>query len=511
MKTWLLYLVVSVSGAVILAVEILGTRILGPFYGVSLYLWSALISVTLLSLSLGYWIGGRWADRSPRPELLSFFMSLAGLWIILTPLLKLPLLHLADFLGLRGAVLLSALFLFAPPLTFLGMISPFAVKLHAGKLERIGQTVGTLYAVSTLASVLAAILTGFVLIPYIGVIKLTLLLGALLLLTALLIAWMSRSAKSFLPSMIFLVSGTIAAVCIFEHQSHQTQHYVANANSPYADVSVVDEDGTRSLIIDGAVHTMIDSITGANLLSYGVVMELLNDLTGLEKGMLMIGLGGGALYNKFVDDGWKVDAVEIDPVVIQFAKSYFNPPRTDHFYCMDGRQFLMRNDKKYNVILVDAFGSSAVPFHLVTREAFGVLKSRLQQNGLLAINLISQGWDSPFLNSVAATVKEHFAFVLTLPCDEPPNILGNLVLLASDKEITMPEEWLPRPYDFLYDGYLHWAVVQKNHAWNNRYIPSAEKAQIITDDLNPVDLWSEEINVASRRAYWEAQKDRFFH
>jgi len=227
--------------------------------------------------------------------------------------------------------------------------------------------------------------------------------------------------------------------------------------------------------------------------------------------MLMIGLGGGALYNKFVDDGWKVDAVEIDPVVIQFAKSYFNPPRTDHFYCMDGRQFLMRNDKKYNVILVDAFGSSAVPFHLVTREAFGVLKSRLQQNGLLAINLISQGWDSPFLNSVAATVKEHFAFVLTLPCDEPPNILGNLVLLASDKEITMPEEWLPRPYDFLYDGYLHWAVVQKNHAWNNRYIPSAEKAQIITDDLNPVDLWSEEINVASRRAYWEAQKDRFFH
>ncbi|RPH98668.1 MAG: hypothetical protein EHM72_12635 [Calditrichaeota bacterium] len=505
MKTWLLYLIVSISGAVILSLEILGTRILGPFYGVSLYLWSALISVTLMSLSLGYWAGGRLADRSPNPAKLAIFLVLSGLWIALTPLLKLPLLKLTDILGLRGAVLVSALLLFSPPLTLLGMISPFAIKLQTHDIGQVGRTAGTLSAVSTFAGVVAALLTGFLLIPYFGVIRLSLLLGGLLLFAALLIVLVYPPKNKWLP-MITLLLGAVMAVGVLQVEARQSAPYLASGDSPYADVRVAAEDGNLTMLIDGAIHTMVDSLNGANLLNYGVVLELINDLTGLDNSMLMIGLGGGALFNKYVDDGWQVDAVEIDPLVIDYAYRYFNLADSKRIFCEDGRQFLMRSTEKYAVILIDAFGSSSIPFQLTTREAFSLIKSHTKEDGLLAINVISEGWNSKFLSALASTIQEHYRHVLALPCHEPPNTLGNIILLASDKEITMPEEWLPRPFDFLYDSYLHWAVVQKNHAWDNRFEPTTANARVLTDDLNPVDLWAEEINLASRLAYREEQE-----
>ena len=185
MKKNFLYLLVAISGACVLTVEILGTRILGPFYGTSLFLWSALISVTLAALSLGYALGGRWADKGATLFRLSLLLALAGLWIICIPWLKRPILLLTESVGIRFAVLTTAFILFFPPLTLLGMISPYAIKLKAQNLTEIGRTAGNLYAVSTIASVLSALLTGFVLIPNVGVAGLTMLTGLVLLVTAI--------------------------------------------------------------------------------------------------------------------------------------------------------------------------------------------------------------------------------------------------------------------------------------------------------------------------------------
>src|SRR5436190_16796373 len=127
-----LFLVVSLSGASVLVLEILGTRILGPFYGVSLYLWSALISVTLAALSVGYWVGGRLADRRPEAGFLGRLVLFAGLWTAAIPWLRQPLLAATESWGLRVAVLVTALVLFGPPLTLLGMVSPFAIRLPLG-------------------------------------------------------------------------------------------------------------------------------------------------------------------------------------------------------------------------------------------------------------------------------------------------------------------------------------------------------------------------------------------
>src|SRR5687768_14857218 len=114
-----LYAVVAISGGCVLAIEILGTRLLGPFYGVSLYLWSALISVTLAALSLGYVLGGRWADHDPRPSRLALLLALAGGWMVVVPWLRDPLLLAVEGIGLRGAVLIAATVLFFPPLALL--------------------------------------------------------------------------------------------------------------------------------------------------------------------------------------------------------------------------------------------------------------------------------------------------------------------------------------------------------------------------------------------------------
>ena len=164
---------VFISGAAVLAIEILGTRILGPFYGVSLYLWSALISVTLIALSVGYAVGGWWADRGASRINLYYIVAGAGIWTLVIPWIRGAVLTVAEPFGLRFAVLVAAFVLFFAPLALLGMVSPYAIKLKARDVSIVGRSAGNIYAVSTVGSVAAALLTGFFLIPNVGVGRLT--------------------------------------------------------------------------------------------------------------------------------------------------------------------------------------------------------------------------------------------------------------------------------------------------------------------------------------------------
>jgi len=152
-KNLYLYLIVFVSGASVLAIEILGTRILGPFYGVSLFLWSALITITLAALSVGYIIGGRLADKGPTIRHLCLIIAVAGTWLIIIPWIKYPILDTAHPFGLRFSVLVAAFLLFAVPLTLLGMVGPYAIKLNTSSIKEVGRISGNIFAISTIASV----------------------------------------------------------------------------------------------------------------------------------------------------------------------------------------------------------------------------------------------------------------------------------------------------------------------------------------------------------------------
>ncbi len=502
MKHFYLYAIVFIAGAAVLAIEILGTRILGPFYGVSLFLWSALITVTLLALSVGYALGGRWADKKNKASFIYFFLAGAGLWCLLIPFLKGPVLIITEPLGLRAAVLLAAFILFVPPLTLLGMVSPFAIRIHAKSLNVVGRTAGDLYAISTIGSVLSALLTGFILIPNVGVGRLTFVVGTVLLLTAavgLVLEFRSKALQTGIS--IIVVLAAIGSILIPFERPDPGQGLLAIEQSPYAEIRVLDVGERRYLLIDGGTHTIVDPKTWKSHLPYTAVVDLTREFFEKPGDMLLIGLGGGTIVKIFAREGWTVDAVEIDPVVIDLAREYFGLRENEgRIYSMDGRQFLITHDKKYDIIVLDAFGSSSIPFHLVTREAFGLVASRLKPDGILAINIEVRNWEDVLVRSLTATLKTQFQEVLALPAYEPAHIMGNVIILATQRRLADPQlqyhidhSKIPPP------GFKSNLSYRRDFAWQKRFIPETGAASVLTDDLNPIDLWSEEINLMARK------------
>lgn len=482
-----------------LALEILGTRLLGPFYGVSLYLWSALISVTLAALSLGYFLGGAWADRGPTPRRLAALLLFAGFWVFLIPLLRDPLLRASEPLGLRVAVLVTATALFLPPLTLLGMVSPYAIRLRARELGEVGRTAGNLYAVSTIASVIAAVATGFFLIPHFGVLRLTLATGAVLLAAAW-IAFATTARRG--PALAALVALGLALLALerLAPRPESGNGVVFRGQSAYAELCVLDRAGLRYFLIDGGIHTVVQQDNGETRHPYVVAAELACDLFPEPRRALLIGLGGGSAAKELTWRGWQVDAVEIDSVVTGVARRHFGlKPIHARVHHADGRRYLRAAADRHEMVFLDAFGSSSIPFHLVTSEAFGLVRERLAPDGVVVVNLESLGWDHALVRSIAATLRTRFRHVLALPIAEPPDRLGNLILLASDRAMDIADEVVGSPIDYLHDEYQHWRSLVRRHAWDNRFEPSPEGAAVLTDDRNPVDLWSEEINRSARR------------
>jgi spermidine synthase len=497
-----LYTIVFVSGAVVLAIEILGTRVLGPFYGVNLFLWSALITVTLAALSLGYVVGGRWADRRPRYTVLSATLAIAGLWLLATIWLKRPVLVAVEPLGLRGAVLASAFLLFFVPLTLLGMTSPYAIRLRAESLGEVGRTSGDIYAISTVASVAAALATGFYLIPHLGVNRLIAACGAALIGTALIAFRAGRvrgaaagAAMALLPLLLGAVASTSPIARVGEPIG-----LAYHVQSPYADLRVVDWEDSRVLLVDGGTHTIIDRDTFNSTFPYAMVLEIPKFMFEKPGDAVLVGLGGGSVARNYYRDGWHVDTVEIDPNMPGIAQDYFScDPDSSNVHIMDGRQYFLTTNKTYDLVLLDAFGSSSIPFHLVTREAFALVKQHMNPGAILAMNIEVRTWHDILAHSLTATLRQHFAHVVALPIAEPPDALGNMILLASDRALEFDESRMGDLFHLLPFPYRHEKGVQQHHAWANRFEPEIAGMPVLSDDRNPVDVWAEAINWKARQ------------
>jgi spermidine synthase len=502
MKNFLLLAIVFISGASVLAIEILGTRLLGPFYGVSIFLWSALITVTLVALALGYWIGGRWADRRAGSAGLAYLLAAAGAWILLIPWMRTPLLNLVEPLGLRSAVLAAAFILFAPPLSLLGMVTPLVIRLKTATVNEVGRAAGDVFAISTMASVLSALAVGFWLIPLVGVGRLTRLVG-ILLVGASALAWLleprrdaKRVRQGAAVGLLFLAGLFLAGI----RDGPRDSAIVALRDSAYGELRVLDRNERRFLLIDGGIHTIVDPQSAETYFAYVPVIDVAKCFSESPGKMCLVGLGGGSVARSFHRDGWSVDAVEIDPEVVTMAREHFDLEDAARVFVMDGRRFFREHDDRYDLIVLDAFGSSSIPFHLVSREAIALMANRLSPDGLLVMNVESVGWNDPLVAALFKTMGTSFENVAALPTAEPPNALGNVILMAAHRPLEFDENRLGRPFNFLADDFQHWSCVQRNHAWNNRYAPVTKSAPIFTDDLNPVDVMAERINLAARRS-----------
>lgn len=425
------------SGAVVMLIEILGTRIVGPVFGVSLFVWAALLSVTLCALAIGYAVGGVLIDRAPRAVQLGWVLLFGGAALGGVPLLAAPILTATSGLGPRIGPLLAAFALFAPALVVLGMVGPIAVRLATTDLASAGKSVGSIYAVSTAGSLLGTLGTSFWLIPAFdtGVIVAA---GAVVLIgfgAAILVRRRRAWAGAAMAVPLLSLRGP-------EPPLPASIDVLANARSPYGLVEVL-EDSSRGVRYLRADH----SIIGAHWLkdrsaafAFLHVLEVLPIMRPSAKDLLVIGLGTGALPTALAKSGIRADVVELDPAVARFAQQYFWFTPTGKMYVEDARTFIRSASSQYDLIVHDTFTGGATPDHLLSVEVLRQLHRLLRPGGVLALNMVGfqRGPHAGATWAVERTLRAEFPRVRAFrdsPLDHRADQTNNIIFFASDASL----------------------------------------------------------------------------
>jgi spermidine synthase len=414
-----LYALVFLAGVGTLATEICASRLLAPYYGSSTIVWANIIGLTLASLSLGYWLGGRIADRNPSSHVLGRLVLAAGLLVAVIPFVSSPILDVASS-GLdevsAGAVIGSffgTLLLFAPPIVLLGMVAPFAIRLALVEVASAGQVAGRLYALSTVGSLLGTFVPALVTIPLIGTQR-TLLVSAALL---------AAAASTMLGRRWLVATAAIAALVLVPPGAVKASDgdVLYEVESPYQFVQVVERDGARRLYLNEgvAVHSLWrpDTVLTGGVWDAFLAIPVLLDRPVHR--VAVLGNAGGTIaraYGQFWPTA-RIDGVELDPAVSDAGRKYLglsdNPRLTVHD--ADARPFLRRTDTKYDLIIVDAYHQPYVPFYLATREFFRLVHSRLAPSGIVALNVATVPDDRSLEKNLAGTLAAEFESVHVWP------------------------------------------------------------------------------------------------
>jgi predicted membrane-bound spermidine synthase len=396
------------AGIGALATEITASRLLAPYFGSSTIVWANLIGIVLAALALGYWLGGRLADRRPQPALLGSIVLAGAVFVAAIPFVAKPFLDLTVE-GLddasAGAVIgsfVAVLLLCAPPVVLLGMVSPFAIRLAVSSIETAGAVAGRLYALSTAGSLLGTFLPALVLIPAIGTQRTFLVVAALL----------AVSACFLLGVRYLVVAAALAALIALPPGAVKAQEGLLHEETSYHQyIQVVERDDGRRLLYlnEGvAVHSVWrpDSVlTGGVWDAFLALPPLLG--RPLER-VAILGNAAGTTARAlgvYYPDA-EIDGVELDPAVSGVGRRYFgledNPRLTVHD--ADARPFLRRTDQRYDLIVVDAYHQPYVPFYLATREFFGLVRERLAPGGIVALNVAAVPDDERLVRAIGRTL-----------------------------------------------------------------------------------------------------------
>ncbi len=485
---------VFLTGAAVLTLEILGTRLLSPYFGSNLYVWSALISVTLIALALGYWGGGRLADAKGSPVLLDQVIAFSALWVAIIPDLVAVFTKVSVNMEYRIGILTTALVSFGPALLMLGVVAPLAVKLAVHKLDHVGRSSGTIYAWSTAGSIAGALAAGFLLFPVVSV-RSACHITALVLIVLAAGRWIARRKSVWiasLPALFLLIGGVAAPSAFLPRTAWEDGEFrvVANYPSYYGTVRVLEYGGSRMLSIDGICHNAIDLSTGESIMPYIGFFEILPYLRPNASEALLLGMGGGDMVKSWQRFGIRTTAVEIDPVVARTAEEYFGLREVDLDVVLgDGRVYLGNTDKEFDFVIVDAFLGGSIPAHLFSRQAFQAAKQRMNPGGVLALNTVVIP-DDVLIDDLTVTLEQVFAQVMVLTNRSVGASLDNAVFFASDEAIQMPLEWKPEPSVLLQQ------LLQS--ADSLVLEPKRERGTVITDQKNFVDVRSVKIDIALR-------------
>lgn len=461
-----LIILVLIAGAVVMALEFASSRLLIPIYGSSIYTWGSLVGIILSGLSLGYHVGGRLADKidSSFVKFCSIIFS-AGLYIVFIPFISTTIIGISNSTvselssiitsslysnnistsssNSQYACLLATFLLLALPTFLLGLISPYAVKLATKNISIVGNISGNLYSAATIGSIIGTFLTVFVLIPAFDTRSIIFGLGLSLLISSALTG-LERVPKILAGSVVLFLflSNTFLAVNPVPYYSG---NLIYQKETPYSHLDVVDSDHKRALFLDGNIHTIMNKDNPTQLFIYTKYFPLGFVFNPTAEKVLFVGGGGfsGPKYFLKTYPNITVDVVEIDPVVIDVAKKYFDVDASNprlKIYNEDARDFLSRTNQEYDIIVLDAYSKNYVPFHLMTLEYYHLLYNRLTTpNGVIVSNqfgsLAEEQDTSKLYRSAYKTMSQVFsspsAAVYAFPLDVG-NIdnLQNIILVA---------------------------------------------------------------------------------
>jgi predicted membrane-bound spermidine synthase len=431
---------VFVSGMTVLAVEMAASRLLSPYFGDSQLVWANLIGLIMIYLTAGYYLGGRLADRYPRAELLYQLAIWAGFAIGLIPYLSKPVLRysVAGFETFSAAIivgsLLGILLLFTVPVVLLGCISPFAIRLQSRSVVSTGHTAGTIYALSTLGSILGTFLPTLVLIPFLGTAA-TFFLCSLTLLTVSIAGLLSRMGLRagwylLLPLAILVLrllfpGGLIKAVDGLVHEQESSYNYI----------QVLDRGDRRILMLNEgqAIHSAYrpGDVLSGGIWDYFVLGPYFG--TGFEaeavESLCVVGLAAGTAAKEYTAfyGPLPIDGVEIDLQIVEVGRRFFDMDEPNlSVVVQDGRYFLAHTDHTYDVIIADAYHQPYIPFHITTREFFSAALDRLNPGGVLVLNAGRTASDFRLVDVLAATMSQVFetVFILDVPGDSNSLVVG---------------------------------------------------------------------------------------
>jgi predicted membrane-bound spermidine synthase len=431
-------LIVFLGGMTSIGTELAATSLIAPYFGESTFIWATVIGLTMTFLAIGYSLGGRVADNYPRAWLLYFATAIAAIAAGLLPFVSRPILSssldaFSDYdVGAFYGALVGVLFMLAIPITLLGFVTPYAIRLRLHQVEEAGHTSGNIYALSTIGSIAGSFLPVLLLIPWIGTTRTFLVLSLLLLIPSLVGLFRLRAVRPALIAIGLSIAMIVANLWVSQRPIREAQIgelvYETESSDNYIQVS---QDGTRTLLSlnDGhAVHSIYDP---ANLLTRGpwdyfMVGPLFvpHDGAATIDNVLLIGLAAGTA-SKQITVGYgpvPIDGVEIDPEIVRVGREYFdmNEPNLN-VIIEDGRYVLRTTGTRYDLIAVDAFQQPYIPFQLTTREFFQEVYDALTDEGVAVMNVGRTSTDYRLVDVIASTMKDVFPNVYVIDTERYAN------------------------------------------------------------------------------------------
>lgn len=489
-------LIVFLGGMTSIGTELAATNLIAPYFGESTFIWATVIGLTMTFLAIGYSLGGRVADNYPRAWLLYFATAIAAIAAGFLPFFSRPILRssldaFADYdVGAFYGALVGVLFMLAIPITLLGFVTPYAIRLRLHHVEEAGNTSGNIYALSTIGSIAGSFLPVLILIPWIGTSRTFLVLSLLLLVPSLLGLFRLRAIRPAVVAIGLSVAMVAANLWVGQQPIRAAQVgeviYETESSDNYIQVT---QDGSRRLLSlnDGhAIHSIYDP---TNLLTggpwdYFMVGPLFAPQDGAAEldRVLLIGLAAGTA-SKQITVGYgpvPIDGVEIDPEIVRVGREYFdmNEPNLN-VIIEDGRYVLRTTGQTYDLIAVDAFQQPYIPFQLTTREFFQEVYDAMEEDGVAVMNVGRTATDYRLVDVIASTMKAVFPHVYVIDTDRYHNSM--VIGTRGPSSIAMFEENTARQPE----GPVRTVAEQALETGNIREVTTS--TTVFTDDHAPVE------------------------